>query len=182
MCNACYAVADHWLEQCPRYQEYRDGPPPPNYVCRRCNQAGHWQHNCMASSRFKSHTAAEGRSAEDESLVVSAEAREVGEDLAESLEEEGPEVISTLQRAVQLLGEEACRTLLVQTWQIEDAGGLLTLDGSNRRRTPGGVFLWLVKQQLGNEQRAALFGPRAKAHDARGGGARGGGARRVEGE
>ena len=30
----------HWLELCPRYEEYKAGPPPPGYVCARCSQAG----------------------------------------------------------------------------------------------------------------------------------------------
>ena len=81
----------------------------------------------------------------------------MGEEIAEALDELQPEVISTVQRAVQLLGEELSRQLLVQTWQVEEGGGLLTTDGSNRRRTQGGVFLWLVKQRLSEVERAKVF-------------------------
>ena len=90
-------------------------------------------------------------------VVVSADARDVGAELAGNLEEDGPEVVALLCKCVQLLGEAEARQLVVQTWQTENAGGLLTQDGSNRRRTPGGVFLWLVKQKLSSADRARLF-------------------------
>jgi hypothetical protein len=148
---------DHYLTHCPRYAEYKAGPPPKNYLCKRCGMAGHWLEQCTALIPWKAHTAADGRADKDVLIVAGEEAREVGEELAESLEEQKPEVISTIQRVVQLVGEEASRQLLVQTWAVEDSGGLLTLDGTNRRRTPGGVFLWLVKQKLNEAQRAQIF-------------------------
>lgn len=161
VCNACHMANDHYLDACPRYKEYKDGAPPASYVCQRCNQAGHWIEHCKVQVQWKSHSAADGRSEAEEELYVSEEAREVGEDIAESLEEEKPEVLSTIQRVCQLMGEEASRQMLVQTWQIEDTGGILTLDGSNRRRTPGGVFLWLVKQKTNDKQKAQIFATRA---------------------
>ena len=36
-------------------------------------------------------------------------------------------------------------------------GGLQRLDGSRRRRTVGGVFLWLVKQRADAAQRALIW-------------------------
>ena len=91
-------------------------------------------------------------------IEVSEEAAEIGEEIAEALGEVDDEQIELVGRCVASLGEEACRQLLVQTWQVESTGGLLTLDGSNRRRTAGGVFFWLVKQKAkGAAQRAAIF-------------------------
>lgn len=52
--------------------------------------------------------------------------------------------------------------LLVQAWDVEEQGGLLRADGSGKRRTPGGVFLWLVKQQSTPEQRARVWPLRAE--------------------
>lgn len=158
VCNACHSTG-HWLEQCPRRDEYRKGAPPTGYVCVKCNQAGHWVHNCTAAPKggWKEHSAADGRSQAVESLVVGPAAREVGDEIAEALEEEAPEVVSLMHRCVEALGEAACRQLLVQTWQVEASGGLLTTDGSNRRRTPGGVFFWLVKQKASAEDRARIF-------------------------
>ena len=158
VCNACHGVG-HWLEQCPRYEEYRQGAPPAGYVCIKCNQAGHWVHKCTAAPKggWKEHSAADGRNQELESLVVGPLAREIGEEIAEALEEDLPEVVSLVQRCVQALGEATSRQLLVQTWQVEASGGLLTTDGSNRRRTPGGVFFWLVKQKASPEDRVRIF-------------------------
>ena len=157
VCKACNQPG-HWLELCPRYEEYKAGPPPPGYVCARCSQAGHWVHNCAAATgKYREHSAARPQEEVGPDVVVSADARDVGAELAENLEEDAPEVVALLCKCVQLLGEAEARQLVVQTWQTENAGGLLTQDGSNRRRTPGGVFLWLVKQKLSSVDRARLF-------------------------
>jgi len=163
VCKACLGT-DHWLEQCPKYEEYRAGPPPAGYVCAKCNQAGHWVHNCTTSTgRYREHTARQNASEADSHakgvVVVGLDAMEIGEEIAENLEEDAPEVIELVCKCVQLIGEAAARELIVQTQQIEDSGGLLTLDGTNRRRTPGGVFFWLVKQREGPANRALLFPP-----------------------
>ena len=138
-------------------------PPPAGYVCKKCNQAGHWVHNCNASTgQWREHSAQRppeyggaGR------VVVGLDARDVGEEIAENLEEDAPEVVELICRCVQLLGEDAARQLVVQTWHVEHGGGLLTLDGTNRRRTPGGAFFWLVKQRTSPVERARLFLPLA---------------------
>ena len=167
VCNACHGTG-HWLQQCPRYKEYKEKAPPPGYVCKQCNQAGHWKELCTSVPRWKEHSASDGRPpASEEALVVSAAARDAGEDICDALDEETQEVLVAVQRAVQVLGETLARMLLVQTWQIEDTGGMLTLDGTNRRRTAGGVYLWLVKQKLNDAQRAQIFPPRPKAQAAK---------------
>ena len=40
---------------------------------------------------------------------------------------------------------------------------MLTIDGTNKRRTPGGVFLWLVKQAASATQRNQIWPPAAAA-------------------
>ena len=40
---------------------------------------------------------------------------------------------------------------------------MLTVDGTNRRRSPGGVFLWLVKQAATATQRLQIWPPAAAA-------------------
>lgn len=52
--------------------------------------------------------------------------------------------VSLLGRVVETVGNAKALSLLSETEDIEHSGGLLTLDGS-RRRTPGGVFLQLLK-------------------------------------
>ena len=147
------------------------GAPPPGYVCRRCGQAGHWKEQCVATETrlhpSASHAGDKGGGgavgpadggAKSELALCDEEAIEVGNEIAEALEETGEDALATVQRSVAVLGEEAARMLLVQTWQVEEQGGLLTLDGSCRRRTAGGVFLWLVKQQADAAQRRRIWG------------------------
>ena len=65
--------------------------------------------------------------------------------------------ICCMARRSPLCRKRRRNQLLVQTWQVEEGGGLLTTDGTNRRRTQGGVFLWLVKQRLSEVERAKVF-------------------------
>lgn len=180
VCKACHQPG-HWLEQCPRYEEYKNGPPPAGYVCAKCNMPGHWVHNCAAASgMWRTHTAARPQEeAANAPIIVGLDARDVGEELAENLEELAPEVVELLCKCAQVLGEDECRQLIVQVWQLENSGGLLTLDGTNRRRTPGGVFFWLVKQKVSATDRARLFPTPVKRHGAPTNG--GGGGRHANG-
>jgi hypothetical protein len=59
--------------------------------------------------------------------------------------EAGPR--SLIIRIVKELGTEYTLALLDEALQIEANGGMMLPDGS-RRRTPGGVFFWLVKERL----------------------------------
>jgi hypothetical protein len=164
VCKACHCPG-HWLEQCERRDEYKRGAPPAGYVCHKCNQVGHWVHNCTV---VPAHRRREARSdgggtggadsAHSDTLAEpTEESIELGEEIGEALEEETADVLALLARCVEVLGEATCRQLLVQTWQVESTGGLLTLDGSSRRRTAGGVFFWLVKQKASTAQRALVF-------------------------
>jgi hypothetical protein len=62
---------------------------------------------------------------------------------------------------VQHLGVDAALALLQETLQVEAQGGLLVSSG-RRRRTPGGVFLYLAKQRLPGRDRRAVFWPGPK--------------------
>jgi hypothetical protein len=57
---------------------------------------------------------------------------------------------------LQTLGQERCAQVLADTLRIESNGGMLTRAG-DRRRTPGGVFFELVKQQCTGKERYRLF-------------------------
>lgn len=67
--------------------------------------------------------------------------------------------IDLIQKVVETLGEEAAVRLLSETLAVESAGGLMTCNGS-RRRTAGGVFFHLVKNEknLTPEQSRLIFG------------------------
>jgi PHAX RNA-binding domain len=62
-----------------------------------------------------------------------------------------------------VLGADRTTALLTAALQCEAAGGMLTRDGT-RRRTPGGVFFQLVRQQASATERRRLFPYSAPPH------------------
>ncbi|KAI1716053.1 TAP42-like family domain-containing protein [Ditylenchus destructor] len=76
------------------------------------------------------------------SFPPNATVEELGELIARALGEQLPEVT---MKAVSLLGMEKALVLFSETKQIEKSGGM-TVHNGTRRRTPGGVFLTLFKQ------------------------------------
>src|SRR5712691_11656326 len=75
------------------------------------------------------------------------------EKLAEVLQEPN---LPLLRSVVRILGHNRTAAVLVDTLQIENDGGMLTTDGT-RRRTPGGTFFQLVRQQARPHERRRLF-------------------------
>lgn len=73
--------------------------------------------------------------------------------LAEVLQEEN---VPLLRQVLLVLGAARTADLLMQTLQCEADGGMLTKDGT-RRRTPGGTFFQLVRQQASPKERRRLF-------------------------
>ena len=63
-----------------------------------------------------------------------------------------------ISQIVHLCGVDFAQDILRQTLEIEDSGGMLTNKG-DRRRTPGGVFLRLAKEQMDAEIRDKVFPP-----------------------
>ena len=61
-----------------------------------------------------------------------------------------------LTRCLRTLGEARCVEVLVEALTIESNGGMLTHAG-DRRRTPGGVFLQVVRERSTAEERAVIF-------------------------
>jgi hypothetical protein len=81
-------------------------------------------------------------------------ATEIAAQLGET--EDGPR--GTILRIVERLGEATARGILQETLAIEAHEGLWLGDGS-RRRTPGGVFFYLVRQRAAKPDRLAIFYP-----------------------
>jgi hypothetical protein len=75
------------------------------------------------------------------------------EQLAEVLQEPNRPL---LRQVLQTLGPDRTRAVLTATLEQEAAGGMLTHDGT-RRRTPGGTFFQLVRQQASPYERWRLF-------------------------
>jgi phosphorylated adapter RNA export protein len=65
--------------------------------------------------------------------------------ISQELGETEQRVIEKIETIVSRLGNESALAYLRETQEIESQGGMLLADGS-RRRTPGGVFFYLVKQ------------------------------------
>jgi CspA family cold shock protein len=96
-----------------------------------------------------------------EVMATSAAPPSIGDlaaQLAADLGETSAQALSQLRRVIKELGPEAARHYVAEAQRVEAAGGLLIPDGS-RRRTLGGVFFVLVRQNLTDEQRAIIFPP-----------------------
>ncbi|KAE8281599.1 Phosphorylated adapter RNA export protein RNA U small nuclear RNA export adapter protein [Larimichthys crocea] len=65
----------------------------------------------------------------------------VADEIAHRLQEPKKELI---ERIVEVIGKKKAIELLGETATLEESGGVYTMDGS-RRRTPGGVYLNLLK-------------------------------------
>ncbi len=81
--------------------------------------------------------------------------------IAKALGEKEEAPLATISRIVKVLGEEQALKILDETLKIEAEGGMKTDDGS-RRRTKGGVFFKLVKNQTTSRDRGRIFGPPPK--------------------
>ena len=91
----------------------------------------------------------------DEAQVFDPEAL-IGEDakrIAAALDEP---MVWLIQNVVDELGVARADALLQETVEVEKQGGLKTGD-DERRRTPGGVYFKLVKEQVSPEQRKVIF-------------------------
>jgi hypothetical protein len=76
--------------------------------------------------------------------------------LAEALQEPKKPLLAAV---LKHLGQERTAAVLAETLQREATGGMLTRDGS-RRRSPGGTFFALVKEQIPAKQRWKFFHPK----------------------
>jgi len=72
--------------------------------------------------------------------------------LARILQESNQAALTDVWRA---LGHQRCWTILQETLRIEQNGGMRIASGA-RRRTPGGVFFFLVRQLATPRERARL--------------------------
>jgi hypothetical protein len=80
--------------------------------------------------------------------------------LAEVLQEPNRPLLTQVLRT---LGQDRTRAVLTATLQCEAAGGMLTKAGT-RRRTPGGTFFQLVRQQASPSECRRLFPRPAPQH------------------
>jgi CHAD domain-containing protein len=76
--------------------------------------------------------------------------------IATALGETEPAPLMQIRRIVQTLGPERALQLLEQAQAVEAHGGLPVVDG-RRRRTPGGVFFRLVREQTTPAERSRIW-------------------------
>ncbi|XP_034942505.1 phosphorylated adapter RNA export protein [Chelonus insularis] len=81
------------------------------------------------------------RTISDLSITIESSDSQVACDITEKLHEKKD---SLIQRIVRIVGKQKAIEFYQKTKEIEENGGLLIMNGS-RRRTPGGVYLYLVK-------------------------------------
>jgi phosphorylated adapter RNA export protein len=80
-----------------------------------------------------------------------------GKEIAKNLEEEKSDLIV---RVVSVIGKEQTQKLYENTQRIERNGGMMILN-KTRRRTPGGVFLFLLKTSncIDEKMKKEIFEP-----------------------
>ncbi len=71
--------------------------------------------------------------------------------IAAQLGETAPGARATIWRTVRTLGPERTQAFVAQAQEIEANGGMLIPDGS-RRRTLGGIFFYLVRTQVTDDE------------------------------
>ena len=76
--------------------------------------------------------------------------------IANALGEKEPGPRAQVGRVVRVLGIDRAQALYDQTLEVEAAGGMMLPDGS-RRRTLGGVFFKLARDQASKEERWKIF-------------------------
>ena len=90
--------------------------------------------------------------------------RAIAAEIAAQLGETEPEPLQHLYRAVRNLGEERVREFVAQALVVEENGGMLLPDGS-RRRSLGGVFFTLVRDDIGRKEFYRIFRPQGGPKD-----------------
>jgi PHAX RNA-binding domain len=88
----------------------------------------------------------------DETVLSTAD------EIAEQLQETSSGPREKINRMVEYAGIDFVRRVIAETVEIWDLGGML-VDNGSRRRTLGGIFFFLAKQQMTDEARHKVFPP-----------------------
>jgi len=88
--------------------------------------------------------------------AMSAEAQALAAEIATALGETAPDPVGQIARAVDRLGVERARAFFSQVQDIEAGGDRMLPDGS-RRRTPGGLFFFLLRQRTDLSRRDKVY-------------------------
>jgi hypothetical protein len=90
--------------------------------------------------------------------TLTPEATDLAAEIAAALGERESGPRAQIWRIVRVLGAGRARELLQKTLEVEERGGMLTVDGT-RRRSIGGVYLRLAKEGCSKKEFFQVFGP-----------------------
>lgn len=87
--------------------------------------------------------------------AINATDEDLAADIAFKLDEQNIELI---KKVVSAIGREECINFYKKTQKMERKGGLLTVN-KQRRRTSGGIFLFLIKtsNEVADEHKKKIF-------------------------
>ncbi len=91
-----------------------------------------------------------------ERVASPATTKAIGDEIAAQLDETEEDPIQQIRRAVRLLGEHRVRTIVARALDVEAAGGMMRADGS-QKRSLGGVFFTLMRDDLGSKDFYRIF-------------------------
>lgn len=74
-------------------------------------------------------------------------------EISEALNEDNTE---QLTKAIEIIGLERAKNCLLKAVEIEKNGGMMIISGK-RRRTPGGVFFYMVRTDATKDERRIIF-------------------------
>lgn len=89
-------------------------------------------------------------------MASSSDPKTTAVDIPRQLDETNPDAIIQIERLIHHLGAESIHACLQETMAIEAQGGMLTGD-KKRRRTPGGVFFYLVRGRTPGELQRIIW-------------------------
>ncbi len=95
-------------------------------------------------------------SATQERVASPATTKAIVDEIAAQLDETSEDPIQQIRRAVRLLGEHRVRTIVARALDVEAAGGMMRADGS-QKRSVGGVFFTLMRDDLGSKDFYRIF-------------------------
>lgn len=114
-------------------------------------------------NRYKQRKLKASKILPDIEVPLDCSDEDFGRDMAQKLEEEKSDLIVNV---VHVIGKEASLNLYKTTQKIELEGGMLTMN-KNRRRTPGGIFLFLLKtsDKIDEDKKSEIFDSDKKRAD-----------------
>lgn len=91
-------------------------------------------------------------------MASSTPISELAKNIGKELNEDNSGALEQIQRLLDATGEEFVEEILEKTRDIENRGGMfITTEHEARRRTPGGVFFHLVKEDIPEEHKKVVF-------------------------